>query len=79
MDAMDRFVTRENIDRYRRLASETTDAAERSKIMKLLAEEDAKFKLELRHETGASVGRSPFRTATANRTEFDGEEKRGGG
>jgi hypothetical protein len=47
MDAMDRFVNRENIDRYRRLASEATDATERLKILELLAEEEAKFKLEL--------------------------------
>lgn len=46
MDAMDRFVSRENIKRYRHLASESTDAAERSKIMKLLADEEARFKLE---------------------------------
>ena len=46
MDAMDRFVSRENITRYRHLASEATDAAERSKIMKLLADEEARFKLE---------------------------------
>ena len=46
MDAMNRFVTQKNINRYRKLASESTDAAERSRIMKLLAEEYAKFKLE---------------------------------
>jgi hypothetical protein len=43
---MDRFLDRENIERYRRLR-ETTNAAERLQIMKLLAEEEAKFKLEL--------------------------------
>ena len=47
MDAMDRFVNRENIDRYRRLANESTDATERLKILELLAEEEAKFKLEM--------------------------------
>jgi hypothetical protein len=36
---MDRFVSRENIRRYRKLASESTNAAERARIMKLLAEE----------------------------------------
>jgi len=41
---MDRFVTRENIERYSKLASESTDAAERSRIMKFLAEEVAKIK-----------------------------------
>jgi hypothetical protein len=40
MDAMDGFVTRENIERYRKLASESTDSAERSRIMKLLAGSD---------------------------------------
>jgi hypothetical protein len=78
MDAMDRFVTRENIDRYRRLASESTDAAERSRIMKLLAEEDAKFKLELSREGGAAEGSSPVSTATVNRVGFDGEGRRSG-
>jgi hypothetical protein len=51
MDAMDRFVNRENIDRYRRLASDSTDVAERLRILKLLAEEVAKFKLELSRQT----------------------------
>ena len=45
---MDSFVSRENIRRYRKLASESTNATERSRIMKLLAEEETKFKLELR-------------------------------
>lgn len=43
---MDRFVNRENIERYRRLASELINDAERLRILKLLAEERAKFKLE---------------------------------
>jgi hypothetical protein len=51
MDAMDRFVNRENVDRYRRLASESTDAAERLRILKYLAEEGAKFRLELAQQT----------------------------
>ena len=38
MDAM-AFVNRENIERYRKLASESTDSAERIRIIKLLAEE----------------------------------------
>jgi hypothetical protein len=79
LDAMDRFVTRENIERYRTLASESTDAAERSRIMKLLAEEDAKFKLELSREGGATEGSSLVSTATENRAELDGEEQRSGG
>ena len=44
---MDRFLDRQNIELYRRLR-ETPSAAERRQIMKLLAEEKAKFKLELR-------------------------------
>jgi hypothetical protein len=44
---MDRFLKRENIKRYRRLASEFTSDAERVRILKLLAEEEARFKLEL--------------------------------
>jgi hypothetical protein len=43
---MDRFINRQNIDRYRKLANETTDASERQQIMSLLAEEEAKFKLD---------------------------------
>jgi hypothetical protein len=45
--AMDRFLDRQNIELYRRLR-ETPSAAERQQIMKLLAEEESKFKLELR-------------------------------
>jgi CRP-like cAMP-binding protein len=48
MDAMGRFVTRENIERYRKLASESIEPTERLLIMNLLAGEEAKFKLELR-------------------------------
>ena len=58
---MDRFVNRQNIERYRRLAIETTNATERLQIMKLLAEEEAKFKLELRTamlRRGAATGSS---------------------
>jgi hypothetical protein len=43
---MDRFINRQNIDRYRRLASEATSATDRLLIMRLLAEEEAKFKRE---------------------------------
>jgi hypothetical protein len=49
--AMDRFVNRENIERYRRLASESTDATERLLILRLLAEERARFKLEFKAAT----------------------------
>ena len=45
---MDRFVNRQNIERYRRLADETTDATERLRVIKLLAEERAKFKLKFK-------------------------------
>jgi hypothetical protein len=44
---MDRFVNRQNIERYRKL-KEARNAAERRQIMRLLAEERAKFKLEFR-------------------------------
>ncbi len=59
MDAMDRFVNRENIDRYRRLANEATDAAERLQILELLAEEESKFKLEMGWEAPLSADGQP--------------------
>jgi hypothetical protein len=46
---MDRFLNQRNIERYRKLI-EARNAAERLQIMKLLAEEKAKFKLELRND-----------------------------
>ena len=59
------FVNRENIKRYRKLASESTNATERSRIMTLLAEEEAKFKLELsRRGDAPGGGRSPVNAAT---------------
>jgi hypothetical protein len=42
---MDRFMDRLNVELYRRLR-ETPSADERLQIMKLLAEEKAKFRLE---------------------------------
>jgi hypothetical protein len=39
---MDRFVRKENIKRYRRLLETTIDKVERERILKLLAEEEAK-------------------------------------
>ena len=39
---MDRFIRRENIKHYRALLEQTTDVAERERILKLLAEEEAK-------------------------------------
>jgi hypothetical protein len=79
MDATDRFVTRENIERYRKLASESTDSAERSRIMKLLAEEVTKIKLELRRRSDTPERRSPVNAAAESRAEHDGEEQRSGG
>ena len=66
---MDRFVNRENIKRYRRLASASTDAAERLRIMKLLAEEEAKFKVDLSRRGDALEGQSTVNTAIVNRFE----------
>jgi hypothetical protein len=40
---MDRFINNENIRRYRQLASEATTEAQRSKLLALLAEEQAKL------------------------------------
>ena len=77
---MDRFVNRENIKRYRKLASESTNATERSRIMTLLAEEETKFKLELsRRRDAPGRGRSPVNAATENPFEHDREEQRDGG
>ena len=39
---MDRFICRENIERYRRLLAQTSDEEQRRQLMKLLAEEEAK-------------------------------------
>jgi aromatic ring hydroxylase len=78
MDAMDRFVSRENIERYRRLSNETTDAAERLRILKLLAEEEASFKLELSGRGDAPEERSSVSMATEHRVEHDGEKQQGG-
>jgi hypothetical protein len=76
---MDRFVNRENIKRYRKLASERTDAAERSLIMKLLAAEEARFKVELKGRDGGLAERSSGKGAAAKPTERDREEQQGGG
>ena len=56
MDAMDKFVSRENIERYRRLATESENDSERLLILKLLAEEEAEFKVELRRGSDTSEG-----------------------
>jgi hypothetical protein len=70
---MDRFVNRQNIERYRRLADETTNATERLRVIKLLAEERAKFKLEF-NVRGAMARRG---MASAWPFEPDREEQRG--
>lgn len=48
---MDRFVRRQNIDRFRRLAAKSTDASERRLLLTLLAEEEAKFRLDMASAT----------------------------
>lgn len=40
---MERFVHRANLEHLRRLLHDTTDQAERRRIEKLIAEEEAKF------------------------------------
>jgi hypothetical protein len=67
--AIDRFVNQENIKRYRKLAGESTNATERLRIMILLAEEEAKFKVELSRRGDALEGQSTVNTATVNRFE----------
>jgi hypothetical protein len=79
MDAMDRSVSRENIERYRRLSTETADAAERSRILKLLAEEEAKFKLEMSRRGDGLAGGSRIDAAIENRREHGGEKQQDGG
>ena len=75
---MDRFVSRENIKRYRKLANESTDAVERSRIMELLAEEEAKLKSGST-DCGDSPGeRSPRGATIENRGVPDGEERPSG-
>ena len=66
---MDRFVSREIIKPYCKLAGESTGATERLQIMKLLAEEEAKFKVELSRRGDALEGQSTVNTATVNRFE----------
>jgi hypothetical protein len=75
---MDNFVTRENIKRYRRLASESTDSAERSRIMNLLAEEESKAAPDASRQGDAPEGRSAVNAATENPVEHDGERPRSG-
>jgi hypothetical protein len=77
--ALDNFVSRENIKRYRKLAGESTDTTARSRIMKLLAEEEAKLKLEVRLSQDPPEGPSPVDAATENQVEHDGRERRARG
>ena len=77
--AMDDFVSRENIRRYRKLAGKSTDVTQRSRIMSLLAVEEDKLKLELSGRRDTSEERSPVNTATEDRVEHDGDEQQGGG
>jgi hypothetical protein len=51
---------RQNVDLYRRLR-ETLDADERLQIMKLLAEENAKFRLEFQNVDVARGSRAECR------------------
>jgi len=64
--AMDRLVSRQNIERYCRLANETTNAIERRQVMKLLAEEEAEFKLEFK-VPASMVRRSPVSSQMSER------------
>ena len=73
---MDRFVSRENIWRYRKLASKSTDAAERLRIMKLLAEQDARFKSELSRSDDGAAERSRVSATIEKQDAYDGEEQR---
>jgi hypothetical protein len=41
---MDRFVARLNIDHYRELLAKETDEAQRQRLVRLIAEEEAKLK-----------------------------------
>ena len=79
---MDRFVSRENIKRYRKLASKSTDAAERSRVTKLPADEEAKIKLELRRTTRRSA-KEQISSSTPRPekigVEYDREGQRAGG
>jgi hypothetical protein len=73
---MDGFVSRENIKRYRRFASESTDPAEQSRIIKVLAGESASS-LWMR-PGDAPEGRLPVDAVTENPVEHDGERQRSG-
>ena len=72
---MDRFVTRQNIERYRRLADETTDATERLWVIKSMAEEWANFERELKGRAAlARRGVAFVRPSEARREEQRGAD-----
>ena len=48
---LDRFFSQRNIGFYRILADKSTNAAKRRKILRLLAEDEINFKLELKRST----------------------------
>ena len=75
---MVRFVTRENIGRYRRLASEPTDAAEGSQIIKLLAEKENKLTLNKTRQGDAAEGQSTVNAATGDPVAHDGKDRQSG-
>lgn len=45
---MQNFIHRKNLEHYRKLLAETSDAAKRQQLLKLLAEEEGKEPLPLR-------------------------------
>jgi hypothetical protein len=45
---LDRFFSRRNIDLYRKLADESTGSAKRREILRLLAEEQIRFRSEFK-------------------------------
>ena len=54
---MDRFVNEQNIERYRKLASRDITAAERTRLLGLLADEKAKFiELQKARVSGPATG-----------------------
>ena len=76
--AMDDFVGRQNIKRYREVASELLDPAERSRAVKLLADEEDKLKLDTRRSDDAPKGWTFVNAAIENRVEDDGEKRHAG-
>ena len=56
---MDRFFNSQNVERYRKLASEVTSEAERNLLLTLLAEEKAEFVREARSQSNLQTRRGP--------------------